>query len=64
MKTRTINTVEAQLSNAMMAVNRYEREYGYADGERKKDNLGDAIITKREEIFNLEAELCELKGLE
>lgn len=63
MKTRTIDTVASELNNAIMAKNRYEREYGYADGERQ-DRLGDAIIAKRKQIFDLEAELCDLKGLE
>jgi hypothetical protein len=63
MKTRTIETVESQLNNAIMAKSKYECEYGYADGERQ-DRLGDAIIAKRKQIFDLEAELCDLKGLE
>ena len=63
MKTRTIGTVASELNNAIMAMNRYEREYGYADGE-KKERLGDAVIAKRKQTFDLEAELCDLKGLE
>lgn len=60
---RTIETVTRELNNARMAKNRYENDYQYLYGE-KQDRLGDAIIAKREQIFNLEAELCDLKGFE
>ena len=63
MKTRTIETVERELVRANTAKSHYEEEYQYAYDDRQ-DRLGDAIIAKREQIFNLEAELCELNGCE